>query len=618
MFSPETRTVAMDLLRPPPGWRLDAALLTTYSLDLDTLLALPLAILACADGGLDELLEEPLRLLVALREAAQRVHVFVDRAGIGAPLIPRSLFALLEPCVHPVVAPGGGAFHPKLWLARFVPDGDADTAAPPALLRMAVLSRNLTDDRSWDLALASEARPGARQRYRAARPLAELLRALPGLCLSRPPETLNALLAELADAVERTRFPAPAGCDGAVRFHCLGLGAGTARPWRPVPDAGALLAMAPFVDAGILAAQAAPGGRSRTLIARGEALDALPAAALDGWEVLVLGDAADGEPDDRAAGRPSGLHAKAIGFEQGRDATWLVGSANLTQAAFRGRNVEVMAEITGRRGPRDKGLGLERFRAGIAPLCTPYFRQEPAPADAALVAAEQRLEQARHDLAESDLRLAAVPAGDDWTLTLDGTATLPADITAVCWPISIRGDEARALRLPVNWRLPGSRLTAFVAFRLRAVAMGADAAVPELAFTLKLPAAGLPDGRVHEILRVLIDSPERLLRFLRALLGGLEGLMDWGLAAGDDDSETHPALRSAHPAAWSDAAVLEDLVRAAARDPARLQPVRRLLVDLCASDEGRRLVPDGLLALWQAVDAALGGTPDRLNGATPS
>ncbi|WP_435106694.1 hypothetical protein [Arhodomonas sp. AD133] len=78
MLSPDARAVATDILRPPAGYRLDRTVMTTYSLDLEVLLALPLAVLAQADGGVEELLEDPLLLLEALREASDRVHVFVD------------------------------------------------------------------------------------------------------------------------------------------------------------------------------------------------------------------------------------------------------------------------------------------------------------------------------------------------------------------------------------------------------------------------------------------------------------------------------------------------------------------------------------------------------------
>lgn len=107
MLSPDQRTVAMDMLRPPTGYRIDQAVLTTYTLDLDVLLALPLAVLAHSDRSVEELLADPLLLLEALREAGERLNVFVDEAGIAVPHTNRALYALLEDCVHPVRAPRG-------------------------------------------------------------------------------------------------------------------------------------------------------------------------------------------------------------------------------------------------------------------------------------------------------------------------------------------------------------------------------------------------------------------------------------------------------------------------------------------------------------------------------
>ncbi|MDH1214501.1 hypothetical protein N5C38_26175, partial [Pseudomonas chengduensis] len=75
----------MDLLKPPPGYRLERTVLTTYSLDLEVLLALPLAVLAQTDAGVEQLLLDPLVLLEAIREAGERIQVFVDEAGIAVP-----------------------------------------------------------------------------------------------------------------------------------------------------------------------------------------------------------------------------------------------------------------------------------------------------------------------------------------------------------------------------------------------------------------------------------------------------------------------------------------------------------------------------------------------------
>ena len=141
MLSPDSRTVAFDLLRPPAGYDLDFALLTTYTLDLEAQLALPLGFVARADNGLEGLLADPLLLLEALRRAGERIHVFVDRAGIAIPRKRRELYAMLESSVHPVRAPGGGAFHPKVWVLRFLSEDGAPLVAHPVPWTQVCLTR---------------------------------------------------------------------------------------------------------------------------------------------------------------------------------------------------------------------------------------------------------------------------------------------------------------------------------------------------------------------------------------------------------------------------------------------------------------------------------------------
>ena len=171
MLPPDSRATAFELIRPPSGYRLDFAVLTTYTLDLEALLVLPLSVLAHPDGGLEELLADPLRLHQAIRDAGDRVHAFVDEKGIAIPRGARSLYSMLESSVHPVRAPNGGAFHPKVWVARFT----AEDETAEDLLRVAVLSRNLTFDRSWDVALASAALFRSRRYVAASRPLRDFL-----------------------------------------------------------------------------------------------------------------------------------------------------------------------------------------------------------------------------------------------------------------------------------------------------------------------------------------------------------------------------------------------------------------------------------------------------------
>ena len=606
MLAPDSRTIAFELLRAPSGYRLDFAVLTAYTLDLEALLVLPLSVVAHPDGGLEELLADPLRLHQAIREAGDRVHAFVDAKGIAVPRAARSLYAMLESSVHAVRAPNGGAFHSKVWVARFKAESDG----AQDLMRVAVLSRNLTFDRSWDVALASEASPHNRRRVGASRPLGDFLSALPGLAASPVAPDVARRVQALADQAARCEFPSPDGFDSKVEFHALGLSRGR-RTWRPPSSGYRTLAVAPFVNRTGLDAVSRLSGKDRTLVSRQEELDKLPEGALAEWDdVFVLSDDAQAEPEDGGAdggagARPSGLHAKMIAVEHWHDVTWTVGSANLTGAAFTGGNVEVMASVTGRKGRKSgvTGHGIHRFLdGGFRQLCVPYQRTEPPAEDPRVTSARARLEAARDALVDGDLRVTCASAGDLWTLTVDGDGILAAgDVEVAAWPVSLAENQARPLEERPSWRLPVARLTAFIAFRLRVPVRGVD----DIRLTLRLPSEGMPADRMHHVLRALLDSPEKFLRFLRALLGGLDTLPDWTQEGREVDGA----------AFWGNGlggeTLLEDLLRAASRDPERLKPVRRLIRDLRKTEEGRRIVPDDLFGVWTAVEEALAREPHR-------
>ena len=592
MLSPEVRTVAMDLLRPPPGRQLDLVVLTTYTLDLEALLAVPLAVLAHADAGVDQLLEDPLLILQGLREAGDRVHVFVDETGIAVPRRQRELYATLEDSVHPVRAPGGGVFHPKVWLARFVtPEGGGE-----ALLRVGVLSRNLTFDRSWDVALASEVRPG-RRRLAASGPLARLvgdLARLSKLAGMPIPESLSRDLEVLSGQVSRSLFPGPPGfSDAPITFHTAGIG--RPRRWFPkVANGGNVLAVAPFLTGEALDSIRGLGRGKGHLVSRHEELDGVSVASVARWdEARVLADAVLDEPGDETSSRPSGLHAKVIAVEHGWDVTWWLGSANLTAPALGGSNVEIMAQITGRKSR----VGIDKFLDGFDSLCETYTRTDEAAGDDDEEHQAQRdVEAAARALAKAELAITCAAADELWEWHLDGQIQLPEGVTAKVWPVSVGEDQAILADLPVTFLLPMTRLTAFAAFVVSSDSPGAE---PQR-IARKLPIGGVPEERAARVLRSLIDSPERLLAFLRALLGGLEELGH----AGDLDEVGTGAWK--WEAGFAAETLLEDMLRSASRDPDRLVAVRKLIGDLRRAPNGRDIVPDRLHDVWQAVDATLG------------
>ena len=173
-------------LRPPPGYRLDRAIGTTYSLDLQALLLAPLAFTLF--GWQDEAGRpgaDPLALLEAVRSHADRIRIFCQAGQIAVPRPNQLLLNYLEHSVYEVRAPDRrGVFHPKVWALRFAPQEEGK----PVSYRVLCLSRNLTFDRSWDTALVLDGEVTQRSYgYGDNRPLADFIAALPDLATRSVP-----------------------------------------------------------------------------------------------------------------------------------------------------------------------------------------------------------------------------------------------------------------------------------------------------------------------------------------------------------------------------------------------------------------------------------------------
>ena len=147
-----------QILAPKPGYNLDFAVGTTYSLDLDALVGASLA-LGLSEETDSELMNNPVCLLEALRCTGDKIALFCEGGQIHLPSKVTSLYILLEKMVFSVkTAKQNGlasypSFHPKFWLIRYKnPTGEI-------YYRVIVMSRNLTFDRSWDISYYMDGKP---------------------------------------------------------------------------------------------------------------------------------------------------------------------------------------------------------------------------------------------------------------------------------------------------------------------------------------------------------------------------------------------------------------------------------------------------------------------------
>jgi len=603
-LDPEQRTLYGANLQPPAGYIFDAAVATTFSLDFETALAVPVSLALFAAENRDDILTHPLALLEGAERIAGRLLVFTDAGHIQAHTRPHSrLCTLLERIIVEVAAPSGGAFHPKIWALRFKPvrsDG-------PTRLRLLVLSRNLTRDRSWDIALTLDG-VVARRPQALNRPLADLIRRLPDFATAGLPEGARDLTEEIAEDLRRTDWSLPEPFQS-LAFAVNGLGG---KQWRPEPCAR-LGVISPFCDDTALSMLAELAGAEKpVLIGRSDELALVPAATLGRFaRVAVMDEMAateDGEEVDATA--LQGLHAKAFITEMGWDTTITVGSGNATRPALlSGSNIEVFATLTGKRsrvGSIEEILGEK----GFGRLTRPFVPNELVAVDSALRAAEARLDAARRDICRSGLKLrcertqSADGDGLLWRVWLIPSTPLPlAGIGGLrIWPIT-RGeghgqDALERLRLgqPIDLgAMPLIDLTRFLAFHL----VDRDGEV-SLLFSTGLLLEGLPPERHAAILRWVIDSKDAFFRYLRLLLSELGDPFAAALAA--QEGSGHGAWRMAA----DDAPLLEEMVRAFCRGGDQLRAIERLITRLETVEPGEAdPIPAEFRTLWETFRVAL-------------
>ncbi|MGE0065831.1 MAG: phospholipase D-like domain-containing protein [Dehalococcoidia bacterium] len=587
-------------MRPEPGYRLDHAIATTYSLDLLAMLAAPLAFSAFAEADAADV--DPLVLLESLRASAERITLFCDAGRIYVPPANRPLLAHLEGSVVECVAPLGGAFHPKIWLLRFVGQDDVR-------FRFLCLSRNLTFDRSWDTALVLDGRPGRRTRS-ANRPLAEFVGALPGMS-PRPPRGARAEAIErIAADVLKVEWELPEPF-AELAFRPLGH-RGRRSPW-PFGEARVdrMLVVAPFVSTSMLEDLSARGS-GHVIVSRADRLDLCAPDSLSGYErsyVLDDGASDDGE-DSASAAMMRGLHAKFFVADQGREATVWTGSANATASAFE-RNVEFMVEMRGRKV--DVGVGSvlkagERSEVSFVDLLSPYQRGEGPDSEVEDERAlEREADRLRRELTQGGMRLRAIPgaAEDVWDLAVESTRPhekAPSLRSLEVWPITrARQAAARPVDLALVGEvarfgsLPAELLTPFLACR---IVLAREETTLDQEFVLALDLLDEPPGRRARILRSLLSNRGDVLRYLLYLLSGdpTEALRTLTRAGGEVDGSRTGVGTPALP-------LMESLLRTLDRDPERLSAVSRIVAELEASEGGESLLPDGWETIWEPVRA---------------
>lgn len=352
----------LDLLQPPPGYRLGAALGTTFGLSTDALTA---ALLTMSDADGEELAANPVAAIMAITRMREKVRILVHPATTSGPpsnLGSNRLIAMLDRLVVEV-QPASGLFHPKVWALRFEHIGTPKHGVPRELGRVLVGSRNLTRSTSFELGAAFEG-VGVDEGGDPSELGRDIARALREWLTATQVRYPSAVW-QLPRFVGRLAIDPPHDAKDGLRMHWQGMGRKSL--WDGLPERlDRTIVVSPFLQPDFVA-EALGRTRELRIVSLPESLDALPDATFAQLDTRaheqgtpVLYQVTDhGNPDDAHL---DGIHAKLVLTEDSRQrSATFVGSANATGPGWglSGQaNVEAMVEMR-------PGIGIDRFVHGF-------------------------------------------------------------------------------------------------------------------------------------------------------------------------------------------------------------------------------------------------------------
>ena len=602
-------------LCPPSGYRLDRAIAATYSADLGTLLSIPVA-LVYAQTMEGDLTGARFQLLEAIKQFSSRVRVYHQEGQLHVPSKLNWLYAHLEEALAPILPEDAfTAFHPKVWVIRFVPnkedDADSNEEILPPRFRVIVLSRNLTFDRSWDVAATLEGEPAASP-VEGNGPLIDFLRWMHE---QQPIDWVDGFLEELA----RVEFDTPDSFER-HEFHPTGIPGHRGSPVEDI-ESKRTVVLSPFLDATTVRRLLKQTRSNLNLFSQSHELAKLPIELLKKIrpfhlsDLIVDGESIEAAEDGSSDIQKQQLHAKVFVMRDESETRWFLGSANATTAA-RERNIEFMVELGGNSG-KTRIWQLLKNLIGENEGDGPFIPFSSERGDNNDLEKEQRDRDGRlfeHALLKAPITAHVETSGNGMNLDLHLELNLTrvprlAEIKVFVQPFNVKSKPEPVRLRPgeiqktVFQNLGEVELSRFLQIRIE----GSDEDAHH-EFLLRIDIDNLPKDRLDNILRKIINSSDKFFEYLRFLLADDITKEDL-LAMGGEEMPTSSNGDEVTDGWHVNLPIYEQLLVVASRSPHKLKEVDELIQHLASTqskddDENEStdpaVIPEAFLSFWEA------------------
>ena len=596
MFKPkEERLNYGQILMPPVGFTLVRAVGTTYSLDLETLMSVCIA-LGIQESTDSSLTNNPFAILKSLQGLSDKLLVFCEAGQIAFMKPEKSpLMLLLDKVIVPVKlremkGKGYPSFHPKTWTLQYE-DADGNQ-----LFRFVVLSRNLTVDRSWDVAISLDGRMTGKV-HKSSSPIVDFMEflkynALDGVSKkTEKRRILNGLIQELPFvqfSLDDKRFldfeiiPIGIGRDGIDNDPLM---------WDSFHD---FLVLSPFVSSGVLRSfdqRRFLKGSRRHLITRTSELYKI-AGKLDTFKVFTMKDTVvDGEElvsdAESSKVQQQDIHAKMYLMTKGSSSSLYLGSMNASENCIH-RNVEMLLKLSAYR----YYLNMDSIEAdlfGPDPKWNPFEEVDLTTIETETPDKEEKdeLERVIKGICHLSAKAVAVAAGDKYNVTV--SFSCPRTGIPVAEIAPARTIRTQQLAEQVTFEgLSALELTELY----RITVKGETDSITRM---ILIPTQ-LPSDRDDMVVRSILKDKRAFVDYLAFILGD-----DYVLSAMETESSLTTKDSGRFSAENDLPAIYEKMLKTAYTDPERLKEIRLVMDRISDSD----IIPDEFVKMYETFAKTL-------------
>jgi len=581
------------LLNPPEGFTLDRAVATTYSLDLITLLSIPVALFykKNLDG---KITEDRMDIFDAIQKSSETITVYCQKGKIKVPAEYNRMLTFVEDSVIEILPDTNfKSFHPKIWVIRY------KNVKKEILYRVLVLSRNLTFDRSYDIAFSLEGFVGTKPIAKSL-PLGDYLTHLTKSGKFKDSDVFIKDLSFVDFLVSEPFLD--------FKFHPMGFDTYKNplqnQHWKD------LIIISPFLHKDTLNKLPANISGKKILISRKEELDKIHKDVLDQYKTYCFseyivdgesaeyeGEAVSDEVNDETM--PQNLHAKVYIGTDGKGKTqWYLGSANCSKPAME-TNEEFLIGLSGdsHKIGFNKMLDVLLTKDEKYRVFDLYEREEREPKTTdEYDFRPQEYALLNYLIQPGSITAECIAETDETNLytikiTLNDDGLFKAkDVTFHFSPYAynsgLKKVEAGGEFLFSNISL--YKLNPFLEWNIKH-----NTKNQKKEFIMRIPILNMPDNRKQEVFKSIIQNQERFMQLIQFLLGA------------GDESETFANKKKKpkkdsgdEPSRFIDLNMYEELLMATSRDPGKLVEIDKLMERL-KNANSKDLIPKEFDDLWK-------------------